>query len=264
MAGGHPKFRHLNRSSAHRQALLRNLVTSLFTHETIRTTWPKAKEAQRLAERLITLGKRNTEASRRVAQTIFYVRVPCMPHLVPFFSPILLPFYQLLFRSIRVECDRHVEWSISKANMRICPSMQTPHALLPKLFGELRRRYAERPGGYTRVLRVEPAKADAAPSAVLELVDGPRDMRFAMTARTLARLRALERDKDEAAQADGGDSGRQGEGHARSRGWNDITATNVKKVTRYRQGGEQALEKLVRQFERLGVARASKDGDSAG
>jgi ribosomal protein L17 len=73
MAGGRMKYRHLGRKSSHRQALLRNLVTSLFTHESITTTWPKAKEAQRLAEKLITLGKKNTEASRRRALSIFYV-----------------------------------------------------------------------------------------------------------------------------------------------------------------------------------------------
>ncbi len=67
------KYRHLGRKSSHRQALLRNLVTSLFTHESISTTWPKAKEAQRLAEKLITLGKKNTEASRRRALSIFFV-----------------------------------------------------------------------------------------------------------------------------------------------------------------------------------------------
>lgn len=67
------KYRHLNRSSAHRQALLRNLVTSLFTRETISTTWPKAKEAQRLAEKIITLGKKNTEATRARAQGMVYV-----------------------------------------------------------------------------------------------------------------------------------------------------------------------------------------------
>src|SRR5450432_2318327 len=74
MAGGRMKYRHLGRKSSHRQALLRNLVTSLFTHESISTTWPKAKEAQRLAEKLITLGKKNTEASKRRALSIFFVR----------------------------------------------------------------------------------------------------------------------------------------------------------------------------------------------
>jgi ribosomal protein L17 len=73
MAGGAAKYRHLSRKSSHRQALLRNLVTSLFKHESITTTWPKAKEAQRLAEKLITLGKKNTEASRKSALQIFFV-----------------------------------------------------------------------------------------------------------------------------------------------------------------------------------------------
>ncbi|OBT49306.1 hypothetical protein VE00_00395 [Pseudogymnoascus sp. WSF 3629] len=169
MAGGRMKYRHLGRTSAHRQALLRNLVTSLFTHESIQTTWPKAKEAQRLAEKLITLGKKNTEASKRRALSIFF----------------------------------------------------TPHSLLPKLFGPLRERYAERPGGYTRVLRIEPLKADQAPSAILELVDGPKDMRFAMTARTLARVQ-------EAGQE-----------------VNDMTAKNIMKVTRYRPDADADLQRMV-------------------
>jgi large subunit ribosomal protein L17 len=74
MAGGRLQYRHLGRSSAHRQALLRNLVTSLIEQEQIMTTYPKAKEAQRLAEKVITMGKKNTEASRRNALAIFYVR----------------------------------------------------------------------------------------------------------------------------------------------------------------------------------------------
>jgi len=73
MAGGLTRFRHLGRTSAHRQALLRNLVTSLVKNESIHTTWHKAKEAQRLAEKLITLAKRNNETARRSAQGILYV-----------------------------------------------------------------------------------------------------------------------------------------------------------------------------------------------
>ena len=79
MAGGHLKYRHLSRNSAHRQAMLRNMVTSLITHESIRTTWHKAKEAQRLAEKLITLGKKNTNAARRRASQILYVQPPLIP-----------------------------------------------------------------------------------------------------------------------------------------------------------------------------------------
>jgi ribosomal protein L17 len=82
MAGGAAKYRHLSRSSSHRQALLRNLVTSLIKHESITTTWAKAKEAQRLAEKVITLGKKNTEASKRRALEIFYVCVTRHPFSV--------------------------------------------------------------------------------------------------------------------------------------------------------------------------------------
>ncbi|KAK7698867.1 54S ribosomal protein L8, mitochondrial [Diaporthe eres] len=188
MAGGHMKFRTLGRNSSHRQALLRNLVTSLVKQESIQTTWPKAKEAQRLADKLITLAKRNNETSRREAQSILY----------------------------------------------------TPDALLPKLFGELRERYLARPGGYTRVLRTEPKdKADQAPSAILELVDGQRDMRFAMTAATVARDEVLGRDSAH------------------------ITKMNVKKVTAFRQDGEREFRALVDEIkEREGEAiqeRAEKE-----
>lgn len=59
--------RKLGRTSAHRQAMLSNMVVSLLRHERIKTTIPKAKEARRLAEKVITLGKRNTLHSRRLA-----------------------------------------------------------------------------------------------------------------------------------------------------------------------------------------------------
>ena len=180
MVGGHLKYRHLSRSSAHRQALLRNLVTSLLEHETIKTTWHKAKEAQRLAEKLITLGKKNSNASRTRAQ-------------------------QILF---------------------------TPLKHMNKLFGELRLRYADRPGGYTRVLHIEPINNnnDQAASAILELVDGPKDMRFAMTARSLVRERAAAAQDEE-------------------KGIRDITARNIRKVTRFRTDGEQALLNEVERIE---------------
>ena len=102
---------------------------------------------------------------------------------------------------------------------------QRPLLLVPKLFTELRTRYLNRPGGYTRVLRVEPLKEDQAPSAILELIDGPRDMRFAMTAKTLVKERASED------------------------GIRELTARNVIKVTRYRERGQEELEKTVKFLE---------------
>lgn len=119
----------------------------------------------------------------------------------------------------------------SESGLLISPG-QEPHSLVPKLFGEIRERYASRPGGYTRVLRIEPLKEDQAPSAILELVDGPKDMRFAMTARTLAQLRVEGKEV------------------------NDMTAGNIAKVTRYRENGEHDLEEMVRKFRNL-----SAEGD---
>lgn len=59
--------RKLNRTSSHRQAMFRNLSASLFEHEAIRTTLPKAKELRRVAEPLITLAKEDSVANRRLA-----------------------------------------------------------------------------------------------------------------------------------------------------------------------------------------------------
>ncbi len=113
-------LRKLNRTSSHRLAMLRNMTNSLFTHEAIRTTLPKAKELRRVAEPLITLAKVATVANRRVA-----------------------------FDRLR---DRDV---------------------VTKLFNELGPRYQARPGGYLRILKFGFRQGDAAPMALVELVDRP-------------------------------------------------------------------------------------------
>jgi large subunit ribosomal protein L17 len=63
----HLSGRQLSRNSSHRRALLRNMSVSLLRHETIRTTVPKAKELRRVVEPLITLGKTDSDAHRRLA-----------------------------------------------------------------------------------------------------------------------------------------------------------------------------------------------------
>jgi large subunit ribosomal protein L17 len=113
-------LRKLNRTSSHRLAMLRNMTNSLFTHEAIRTTLPKAKELRRVAEPLITLAKVPTVANRRLA-----------------------------FDRLR---DRDV---------------------VTKLFNELGPRYQARPGGYLRILKFGFRQGDAAPMALVELVDRP-------------------------------------------------------------------------------------------
>ncbi len=112
--------RKLNRTSAHRKALMRNLVTELLTRERIQTTTPKAKELRPVAERMITLGKRGTLHARRQALRVVKTK-----------------------------------------------------AAMANLFGPLADRYAERPGGYTRIVRVGPRRGDNAEMAVIELVDSP-------------------------------------------------------------------------------------------
>ncbi len=112
--------RKLNRTSAHRKALMRNLATELLARERIQTTTAKAKELRPVAERLITLGKRGTLHARRQALRVVKTK-----------------------------------------------------AAMENLFGPLAERYATRPGGYTRIVRIGSRRGDNAEMAVIELVDTP-------------------------------------------------------------------------------------------
>jgi large subunit ribosomal protein L17 len=112
--------RKLNRTGAHRKSMFRNMAGSLIEHEAIRTTLPKAKELRRVVEPLITMGKEDSVANRRLA------------------------FSRLRQRS-----------------------------LVTKLFDELGPRYANRPGGYLRILKCGYRDGDNAPMAYVELVDRP-------------------------------------------------------------------------------------------
>ncbi|CEG42055.1 ribosomal protein l17 [Plasmopara halstedii] len=67
-------FRKLSRTSAHRQAMLRTMVTQLIEHERIRTTLPKAKELRRVADKVVTLAKQGDDPARKRAQSI--IRTP--------------------------------------------------------------------------------------------------------------------------------------------------------------------------------------------
>lgn len=113
-------LRKLNRTSAHRLAMLRNMSVSLLRHEVIKTTLPKAKELRRVVEPLITLGKKPSLANRRLA------------------------FDRLRDRDIVV-----------------------------KVFDELGPRYANRNGGYLRILKCGFRQGDNAPMAYVELLDRP-------------------------------------------------------------------------------------------
>ncbi|MBN6062169.1 50S ribosomal protein L17 [Aggregatibacter actinomycetemcomitans] len=112
--------RQLNRNSSHRQAMFRNMASSLIDHEIIKTTLPKAKELRRVVEPLVTLAKVDSVANRRLA----FART------------------------------RNTE-------------------TVAKLFNELGPRFAQRAGGYTRILKCGFRAGDNAPMAYIELIDRP-------------------------------------------------------------------------------------------
>ncbi len=109
--------RKLGRTSSHRLAMFRNMVTSLFEHERIITTVEKAKEVRPIAEKMITLAKRGDLHARR--QALSFIR--------------------------------------SKD-------------VVDKLFSEIKDKFEDRKGGYTRILRTGVRKGDAASMAIIELV----------------------------------------------------------------------------------------------
>ena len=100
--------------------MLNNMVTSLLEHQAIKTTLPKAKEARKMAERIITLGKRG-----------------------------------------------------GLSNVRLAAKIVKNKDVLQKVFSEYKDRYATRPGGYTRIVKLGFRRGDAAEMALLELVDRP-------------------------------------------------------------------------------------------
>ena len=112
-----PGYRKLGRESAHRKAMLRNLVTDLLREGRIQTTEHRAKEARRQAEKMITLGKRGDLHARR--QAMAYI---------------------------------------------------LDESLVTKLFEEIAPKYADRQGGYTRILKLGPRQGDNAEVVFLELV----------------------------------------------------------------------------------------------
>jgi large subunit ribosomal protein L17 len=116
--------RHFSRPMEHRQAMMRNLVTSLFDHERLETTQAKAKELRKLAEKMITLAKRGDLHARR--QTMSVVRTK---------------------------------------------------SAVNKLFGEIKDRFMDRPGGYTRITPKGVRIGDAAPISIIELIGRPEKIK---------------------------------------------------------------------------------------
>ncbi len=134
--------RKLNRTAAHRRAMLRNMVTSLFANERISTTDAKAKEARRLAERLITRARKGYVAHKEG---------------------------QSLKASGKEEEARKLE-AVALAHWRQAGRYVRKPAVLRKLFDQLAPHFLEREGGYTRIIKVSHRLGDNARTVLLELV----------------------------------------------------------------------------------------------
>jgi len=128
--------RRLSRTSQHRIAMRRNLVASLFEHETISTTIEKAKEVKAFAEKLITLAKKGTLSARR--------------------------------RAIAMLGDRDIiDYEDGKAVRK--------GTVIGKLFSEIGPRYLDRPGGYTRIIRLSLRRLGDNGRLVLMQLVGPEE-----------------------------------------------------------------------------------------
>ncbi|MED3661737.1 50S ribosomal protein L17 [Ureibacillus sp. FSL K6-8385] len=124
-------YRKLGRTSSQRKALLRDLATDLIINERIETTEARAKELRKVVEKMITLGKRGDLHARR--QAAAFIR-----------------------RELVTTTDEE-------------GNEKTKFAL-QKLFDDVAPRYADRQGGYTRILKVGPRRGDGAPVVIIELV----------------------------------------------------------------------------------------------
>lgn len=124
-------YRKLGRKSAQRKALLRDLTTDVIINERIETTETRAKEIRKTVDQMITLGKKGDLASRRRAAA----------------------FLRREIADARVEGDEVIVESV-----------------LDRVFDTYAQRYADRTGGYTRILKKGPRRGDGAPMVILELV----------------------------------------------------------------------------------------------
>jgi large subunit ribosomal protein L17 len=128
------KVHHLGKPADQRKALLRSLATSLFTHDEIVTTLVRAKALKEQADRIVTLAKRgDVHAIRQVRKLIYHSKTGEM-----------------------LTDDKNRE---------------TPETVLRRIFTKVAPRFKDRKGGYTRVVQMPPRRGDAAPMALIQLVD---------------------------------------------------------------------------------------------
>jgi len=128
----------LGRTSSHRNAMLANLVSSLIKHNRITTTLAKARAARPVAEKMVTLGKKGTLHARRLAAARLRARG----------------------RSLELNKEQRRKWRQNEDVVHI-------------LFDRIAPVFKNRPGGYTRIIKLGERRGDVAKMAILEWVETP-------------------------------------------------------------------------------------------
>jgi large subunit ribosomal protein L17 len=142
--------RKFDRNTSHRRAMLRNLTANLILHERIQTTDAKAKELRRVAERLIT-------KARRLGVAAYTAQSELSPK----------------DKARRLNAQRLIASYIPRFGTRVEKGGEIKKVdLVEKVLLDLAKRFADRPGGYTRIVKFGPRRGDAAPVSMIELV-GP-------------------------------------------------------------------------------------------
>jgi large subunit ribosomal protein L17 len=140
--------RKFDRNTSSRRAMLRNLTANLILHEKIETTDAKAKELRRVAERLIT-------KARRLGTVAYTAQAELSP----------------ADRARRLAAQRMIAAYIPRFGVRVETGGETKRVdLVEKVMIDLSRRFATRPGGYTRIVKFGPRRGDNAPISLIELL----------------------------------------------------------------------------------------------
>lgn len=153
--------RTLGRTSGQRKNLYRSLVTALFLHERVQTTEAKARAIRRHAEKLITLSRRGQ--TERILELAEAGDQAALAQLIQTkrAEKLLANDPETLEETVR---------AMGVSARRLAAGRLNGRAAVRKLFDELGPRYMDRPGGYTRILKLGYRKGDAAPMALIELV----------------------------------------------------------------------------------------------
>ncbi len=159
-------YRKLGRTSSQRKALLKNQVTNLLYHGKIKTTETRAKEVRRIAEKLITLAvkeKDNFEEVEVIVDgkkvTVYEEKKKTIKKDKPSRLNARRKILSELYTVTEVPKDGKKKRSLSKEV-----------DMAAKLFDEIAPKYADRKGGYTRIIKIGMRKGDGAPEVIIELV----------------------------------------------------------------------------------------------